>query len=308
MQTHQYDIVIIGGGPAGMTAAIYAARAQLTCIILESNITGGLVNATYEVENFPSWPRVHGMELMEKMRGHVDGLGVAVEEVCEIERLELSGKEKRVYADTGIYAARAVILATGRTPVPLDVPTECEQVHYCAICDGNAYKGKRVMIAGGGNSAFDEGLYLQQLGVAHITLVESMPRYFAAQSTQDAFFASGKVTGHRSTNIVDLELADGRLVAVLLENTETGERFREPVEGLFVFMGQKPNSALFAETVALNAQGYIKSDAEMKTNIPGVFSAGDINEKPFRQIVTAVSDGAVAALSAERYLRLHEGP
>ena len=162
---HEYELVILGGGPCGMTAAVYAARANLRCIVLETNITSGLVNSTYTVENFPSYPSIHGMELMQKMRDHVDSLNVPVEEACEVESLELTGTIKTVETYDAVYKAKAVILATGRKPIPLDVPTECEQAHFCAICDGGPYVGKRVLVVGGGNSAFDESLYMLKIGV-----------------------------------------------------------------------------------------------------------------------------------------------
>ncbi|WP_428563901.1 MAG: NAD(P)/FAD-dependent oxidoreductase [Solidesulfovibrio sp. DCME] len=300
---YHYDCLILGGGPAGMTAAIYAARAKLSAIVLESNITGGLVNSTYIVENFPSYPSIHGMELMERMREHVDALGVPVEEICALERLDLAGEEKVAVSDEAVYRAPAIILATGRRPVPLQTPTECDQVHHCAICDGAPYAGKRVLVAGGGNSAFDESLYLLSLGVAHVTIVEVMPRFFAAAATQEALFASGKAEGHTETRVVDLEVTNGRLTAALLENTATGRTWREPVDGVFVFLGQNPNNALFTDQIELTAAGYVPAKPDLSTSLPGVFAAGDIVDKPFRQITTAVADGTVAALSAERYLR-----
>lgn len=303
MHDAQYDLIIIGGGAAGMTAAVYAARAGLKTTLLESNITGGLVNATYTVENFPSYPSIHGMALMEKMREHVDSLQVRVEEVCDITRLELTEDIKRVYKEDEVLTARAVILATGRAPVPLETPTPCDQVHYCAICDGAAYKGKRVLVVGGGNSAFDESLYLLGMGVEHVTLVEKMPRFFAAQSTQQSLLSHENVEAYTDTQVEDLYVEEDELRAVSLVNSVTGERSRIPVSGIFAFLGQKPNTALFAGQVELTEDGYIKADARMKTSVPGVFGAGDVVDKPYRQIVTAVADGAIAALEAERYMR-----
>ena len=297
------DLVIIGGGPAGMTAALYAARARLDTVVLESNVTGGLVNSTYTVENFPSWTSIHGMELMEKLREQIDALDVDVEEVCEVESLETGEQWKKVVTDGGEYRCKAVILATGRRPVELETPTAAQEVHHCAICDGAAYAGKRVLVVGGGNSAFDESLYLLSSGIEHITLVEVLPRYFAAKSTQDELFASGKVEGHVSTKVVDLVVKNDHLTGAVLENTESGERWTEPVDGVFVFLGQKPNNDLFKDLLPLTPQGYINASPLMETGIPGVFSAGDINDKAFRQITTAVADGTIAALSAERYIR-----
>ncbi len=303
MEERLCDLIVLGGGPAGMTAAIYAKRANVDVVLLETSVTGGLVNSTYTVENFPSYPEIHGMELMEKMREHVDSLGVEVEEIFEITGLELGAGEKIVRGEEAVYKAPAIILATGRKPVALDIPTECEQMHFCAICDGAPYKGKRVLVVGGGNSAFDESLYLLNLGVAELTLVESMDRFFAAETTQKTLFSDARVTGMKSMKVADVELRDGRLAAAVLEDVRTGERTLRPVDGIFVFLGQSPNNEWFRGSVALDENGYILAGEDMSTNIPGVFGAGDINRKPFRQITTAVGDGTVAALAAERWLR-----
>lgn len=300
-ETYSCDLLIIGGGPAGMTAAVYGALANLRTILLESNITGGLVNSTHTVENFPGRPGVHGMELMESMRAHVDRLKVTVEEVCEVERLMLAGEEKRAETDAAVYMAKAVVLATGRRPLPLETPTEADEVHYCAICDGAPYAGKRVLVVGGGNSAFDESLYLLGLGVEHITLVECTDRFYAARSTQEALLGSGRVTALTRTRVSDLIVREGHLAGAVLEG-DSG-RVEVEVAGVFVFLGQQPNNALFAGQVELTDAGYIRAGIDMSTSLPGVFGAGDINHKPFRQITTAVSDGTVAALAAERHIR-----
>lgn len=302
-----YDIVIVGGGMAGMTAAIYAARAEKSCALLESNITGGLANSTYTVENFPSYKNVHGMELMEKVREQADNLGVTVEEVCEIVSVDLVSQPKRIETEDAVFEAKAVILATGRKPIPLTAPTESEQVHHCAICDGAPYKGKRVLIVGGGNSAFDEGLYLQHLGVAHITIVEAMDRLFAAESAQDALLACGNVKCKTSTVVKDLVVENERLKAAILENTASGETETLEVDGVFVFLGQLPNNELFKDVVALDEKGYVLVDERMRTNVAGVFSAGDVNSKEFRQLTTAAADGTIAALMAGRYVGTLDG-
>ena len=160
-----------------------------------------------------------------------------------------------------------------------------------------------MLVVGGGNSAFDEGLYLLNLGVAELTVVEVMDRFFAAEATQDALFGDPRVKGFKTTKVVDVEVTDGRLSAAILENVQTGERTALPVDGIFVFLGQSPNNEWFKDAIALDDKGYILAGEDMSTNIPGVFGAGDINRKPFRQITTAVSDGTVAALAAERWLR-----
>lgn len=300
---HAYDIIIIGGGIAGMTAAIYAARANRTCIVLESNITGGLANSTYLVENYPGYIQVHGMDLMQKIRNQVDHLDVPVEEVCDIERIDLFSTVKTVETDGALYEAKAVIIATGRKNIPLELPTDCDQIHHCAICDGAPYKDKRVIVVGGGNSAFDEGLYLLQLGIAHLTLIEKMDRYFAAQAVQDDLLCRENTNGFLQSTVKDVVVEDGRLKKAVIHNAQTGEETTLAVDGIFVFLGQIPNSALFEDAVTLNKNGYILADEAMQTNLPGVFAAGDIVAKPYRQLTTAAADGTIAALSADRYLR-----
>ena len=302
MSIERYDICILGGGMAGMTAAVYAARANRKTLLLETSITGGLANSTYIVENFPSYKSIHGMQLMQEVRSQVDALDVRVEEIVEIERLEFEKNPKSIMTADAVYESPAVIVATGRKPIPLDVPTECNQVHHCAICDGAPYKGKDVLVVGGGNSAFDEALYLLQLGVSKITIVEAMDKFFAAQATQDKFFEHAHADGHTSTRVVDLVLKEDCLSEVLLETSGKG-RWNLPVDGVFVFMGQTPNSELLRGVLDLDDKGYVKASPAMETNIPGVFSAGDINVKQFRQLTTAAADGTIAALMADQYLR-----
>jgi Thioredoxin reductase len=297
------DIVILGGGIAGMTAAIYAARANHSCAILEQSITGGLANSTYTVENFPSHKNIHGMRLMQDIRDQVDSYDIPVEEVCEIEDISLETQPKIIETSEAVYVAKTVIIATGRKPIPLETPTECERVHHCAICDGAAYKGKRVLVVGGGNSAFDEALYLTQLGVGHITIVEKEDRFFAAQATQDSLLSMPGVAAYTRHRVVDLVVDGDALTGVILEDLNTGVQRTEPMDGVFVFLGQSPNSELFAENIRLDESGYVLADADMQTNIPGVFSAGDINVKRFRQLTTAAADGTIAALMADRFLR-----
>jgi thioredoxin reductase (NADPH) len=300
--TKYADIVILGGGMAGMTAAIYAARAGRACILLESAVTGGLANSSYLIENFPSQAPIHGMELMQKVREQVDSLGVAVEELCDVAGLHLTAALKRIDAEEAVYEAKAVIVATGRKPVPLDVPHACEQVHACAVCDGAPYRGKSVLVVGGGNSAFDEGLYLHRLGVGRMLIVEKEDRFFAAKNARDLLLGNSNVESRLSARVKDLVLDQGRLHAAVLENTVTGMCETVRVDGVFVFLGQMPNSDLFRNTLLLDRDGYIIADECMRTNVDGVFSAGDVNAKKVRQLTTAAADGTIAGLMADTYL------
>ncbi|KPK77451.1 MAG: thioredoxin reductase [Phycisphaerae bacterium SM23_30] len=298
-----FDLLIVGGGTAGMTAAIYAAKANIRAAIVESNICGGLVNTTYIVENFPSRKSIHGMDLVQKIQEQTELLGVTVDEAAEVTRLNLTDGMKEIETDEFLYRAPALVLATGRQPVPLEIDThDCQEIHFCAICDGSIYKGKKVLVVGGGNSGFDEAYYLHSLGVKQIFLIEKMDRFSALQSAQDKLLRCEGVTAMTST-IVEEIICEEKLRSVLLKNIATGETQNISVDGVFVYMGQLPSNKLFADVVTLDADGYVITGEEMETNISGVFAAGDIRSKKYRQITTAIGDGTIAALSAGEFLR-----
>jgi len=297
----EFDLIILGGGIAGMTAAIYAARANLKTVILEERVCGGLVNSTHVVENFPSYPSINGMDLMEKVREHVDQLGAEVIEVVEIEQLDLQSDLKTVDTDEGSFKAPAVIIATGRTPRPLPIEHDFEQVHYCAICDGSGYQGKNVLVVGGGNSGVDESLYLLGLGVRKLTLIEEMDKLFASETACAQLKSKDNVEIHISTRLSSLHGED-RLRGVSLENIHDGSACSRDIDGIFVYIGQQPKTTLFAGQLELDTSGYVKVDAEMRTSTPGIFGAGDVIQKRYRQITTAMGDATIAALSAVEYL------
>ncbi len=298
-----YDLIIIGGGICGMTAAIYAARANLRVCILEKEVCGGLVNWTNTVENVPSYPAIHGEELMDKCREHVDSLGVHIEEVDGVEKVDLSGPLKRVNtSEGGIYESKAVIVATGRRPIPMPVETDFPKVHYCSVCDGAAYKNKDVIVVGGGNSGFDESLYLAGLGVNSIHIIELFPQCIAAASTQKKAEQSGKIRVSTSTKIIAVETQPSGKGLVHLQDEANSRAYTEEVDGIFCFIGQVPNTSIFEGVLGMEG-GYIKTNADMETNILGVYAAGDVIVKKYRQITTAMSDGTIAALQVERYIR-----
>lgn len=300
-ETRPFDVLILGGGIAGMTAAIYLARARAKVAILEKSICGGLCNYTYVVENFPSYISIHGMDLMQKVRDHVDHLGVSIEEVCSIESMDIMGKEKIVETDEAIYRGRALIVATGRKPIPLSLP-ECEEVHYCSICDGFPYSGKRVLVVGGGNSGFDESLYLMRIGISHLTLIEVADRFFAAQTAQDELLNNANVEARTNARVVDVVLENNKLSAAVLENVTTGLTDTIQVDGIFGFLGQRPETDFLKGMIDVDDDGYVIAGDDMSTNVPGVYSAGDLNRKRYRQLTTAMNDGTIAALACERYI------
>ena len=298
-----YDLIIIGGGICGMTAAIYAARANLNVCILEKQVCGGLVNWTNTVENLPSYPVIHGIDLMEKCRDHTESLGVAIEEIDEVTSVDFSGGIKKLSTSMGEeYEAPAVIIATGRKPRPFPVETDFPNVHYCSVCDGTPYKGKRVIVVGGGNSGFDETLYLLDLGIDHVHIVETFPSCAAAPATQDQVHSTGKVQVSVSTDITSVDTLPSGRGLVHLHDKERGEDYTEEVDGIFCFIGQAPSTSLFEGLLNMD-KGYIVVNADMETSIPGIFAAGDVTVKKYRQITTAMSDGTIAALQAASWLR-----
>lgn len=297
----EFEILILGGGIAGMTAAIYAARANRRTAIVEQEICGGLVNYTHVIENFPSFKSIPGMELMERVLDQVESLGVEVDQVAEIIGISLTDPTKSIETEDYLYRAPVLIIATGRKPVGLPLETDCQEVHYCAICEGSAYKDKRVMVLGGGNSGFDESLYLLSSGVSHLTIVDILPEFPAARETREALLSRPNVSAFPGSRLKDLKIGD-RLEGAVLEEIETGRSWTEEADGVFVYLGQRPATEPFKGVLDLDENGYILANPDLETNLPGVFAAGDVIPKRYRQITTAMADGTIAALNADRFL------
>ena len=298
----QYDLVIIGGGIAGLTAAVYGVRAGLKTTVLEKNACGGLANWAVEIENFPSHEKIGGQELMTRIKNQALKLGVEIREIVEIEEIHLEGRSKQIKTDDGVLHAKAIIVATGREPIPLPVKADSDHIHYCAICDGTAYRGKDVLVVGGGNSGICDALYLLNQGVGGITLIEQMDRLFAAKVSQDSLMARPEVKVMTSTEVCGL-IVDGDCHRVTLRDTNTMVCKEIEVKGIFVYIGQVPNTAMFKGILEMDEQGYIQGDETMHTNVEGVFVAGDVRRKKYRQLTTAMHDGTIAALEAEEYIR-----
>lgn len=298
----QYDLIVIGGGIAGMTAAIYGARSNLTTLVIEQEVCGGLANWTHTIENFPSHQEINGMELMDTIKDQMLACGVDLIEVVDIEDFELEGPIKKISTDEGSFSARAIILAMGRKPIVLPVEADWdEHTHYCSLCDGIFYKDKDVVVVGGGNSAFDESLYLESIGVKSITIVEAMEQCPAAETTQQKALATGKFTIFTNTKLTGIK-PDGKSAQIELSDVASGEKQQLMADGMFVFIGQKPATDSINDIITTDQHGYIQATAEMNTEVAGVFAAGDIVSKKYRQLTTAMSDGTIAALEAHRYL------
>lgn len=298
-----YDILIIGGGPAGLTAAIYAARAGKRTAILEREAAGGQIVSAPLVENYPGAPSVSGAELAGRMRAQAEALG------AELLYTEAAGLEKtqtgfRVLCTDGTREARTVILATGASHRRLGLPGEelltgCG-VSYCALCDGAFYEGADVAVVGGGETALQDALFLAST-CRSVTLIHRRDSFRAGAQLVSRAERQGNIRILRSRTVEKLLWSDEALQGLLLTNLKTGQTERLDVEGLFVAVGQEPQSAPFADAVA-EENGYYLAGEDTKTSLPGVFAAGDGRRKQVRQLTTAVSDGTAAAIAACRYL------
>jgi thioredoxin reductase (NADPH) len=298
----RYDVIIIGGGPGGITAAIYAVQAGLKPLIIEKALDGGQMNNTQAVENWSGFSSISGMDLSEKMADHARAFDVpfAYNEVVDV---ELEGQEKAVILDNGKKLnSRVLIISTGSNPRDLGAKGE-EQfkgkgISYCATCDGHFFADKHIAVIGGGNSALDESLYLSKM-VRKITVVQNLAKLTADRLLQDKLNATGKVE-YIYNSVVDSVEGDSQLSAISIRNVDSGNITRLPVEGMFVFIGLIPNSGFLKGKLKLNDFGYVPTDENMETEIEGIYAVGDVREKEVRQIVTAAADGAIAIYHAAR--------
>jgi len=299
-----YDMIIVGGGPGGYTAALYAARAGLDVLLIERLSAGGQMNLTDKIDNYPGFPEgVDGFQLSMNMQQQAERFG-AVTKYAEVLKLELDGKEKSVKTNEGIYKAKTVVISTGAGSRQLGVDRENEMigrgVGYCAHCDGMFYRGKTVAIVGGGNSAAAEALYLSRIA-KEVILIHRRDSLRATQIYHKPLQEASNIRFLWDSQVTAL-LGEELLEGVMVENLKNGERERLDVQGLFVSIGRKPATELVKDQLTLDSAGYIMAGEDTKTNIPGVYAVGDVRTKQLRQIVTAVADGAMAAHVAEAYL------
>ncbi len=297
------DIIIIGAGPAGLTAAIYARRAGKDVLIIEKAAMGGQMTFSPLIENYPGMPALSGNELADKMVEHALSLGADVE-LDEVTGVEDLGDVKRVHALGGSFDAKAVIVATGAKHRHLGVENEERLtgagVSYCAVCDGAFFAGEDVVLAGGGNSAMQEALLLSET-CKTVTMVQNLAFLTGEETLRQKLAARENVRVIYHSVVTGLEGTD-TLTGVRIRNTESGEESTLPAAGLFVAIGLLPDTAAFKNALTLNEYGYVQADESCRTNLPGVFTAGDCRTKAIRQVSTAAADGAVAALAAVRYI------
>lgn len=304
MEEKKFDTLIIGGGPGGYTAALYAARAGLTVCLLERLTPGGQMGTTDMIDNYPGFPQgINGFELAMQMKEGAERFGTQTV-LTEVVSCSLTGKVKQIRTANGTYQARTVILASGARPKELGLPGEGELrgkgVSYCATCDGMFYRGKTVAIVGGGNTAVADALYLSRL-CEKVLLIHRRDSLRASQVYQQALEKAENIQLVWDSQVTAL-LGEERLTGIRVENKKTGAVTDHPVAGIFVAVGYLPNTEVFRDEVPLDDRGYIPADETTQTGIPGVFAVGDLRAKPLRQVITAASDGAVAAHFAEEYL------
>ncbi|MBQ8199635.1 MAG: thioredoxin-disulfide reductase [Lachnospiraceae bacterium] len=299
-----YDVVIIGSGPAGMAAGIYAKRAGLAVVILEkTGISGGQVLSTYEVDNYPGLPMSNGFDLSEKFREHAEHLGVEIK-AAAVERIEDRGETKLLYTEDETYETRTVILATGAEHAKLGVPGEEELtgmgVSYCATCDGAFFRGRTVAVIGGGDVAVEDAIFLAR-GCEKVYLIHRREELRAAKILQDALMKLPNVEILWNCELKEIQGED-QVENLLIYNNKTQQTNPLAVSGVFIAVGNVPNTDLVKGLVDMDEKGYIIADETCATSVPGIFAAGDVRTKQLRQIITAAADGANAVTSVEQFM------
>jgi thioredoxin reductase (NADPH) len=302
----RYDIVIIGGGPAGLTAAIYATRSLRRVAVLERGVPGGQIATTDLIENYPGFPEgIGGMELMQKFEEQAKKFGTEFINLFTVSSIESTEEEKVVVSSSGSrVAAKALIIATGQNPRTLGVPGESEftgrGVSYCATCDGAFYKGKKVAVVGGGNSAVQEALYLTRFADS-VTVIHRRDQLRADRILQERAFKNEKVNFLWNSVVTEIK-GDNLVRSVVVRNVKTDEQSEHEFDGVFIYIGYQPNTDFAKGLLELDEAGYIITNEKMETSVKGIFACGDVRKNSLKQVSVAVGEGALAAVSAEHYL------
>ncbi|MCW3491700.1 thioredoxin-disulfide reductase [Dethiobacter alkaliphilus] len=303
-QNKVYDLIVLGAGPAGLTGAIYAARSQMSVLVIEQILSGGQISTTERVENYPGFPQgIEGIELGQLLEQQARRFGTEMA-LANVEKVHLEQDVKEVITTEGSFYAKTILIATGASPRPLGVPGEEEfrgrGVSYCATCDAAFFTDKEVVVVGGGDSALEEALVLSKV-VAKVYLVHRREDFRAISVLQDRVRNNPKIELILNT-VVEKINGNQFVESLTLRNTKENNIWDLSAEGIFLYVGLKPNTDCLGNSLISNKHGYLVTDESMETTIPGVFAAGDIREKVLRQVVTAVADGAIAAVSAAKYL------
>lgn len=299
-----YDVVIIGAGPAGMTAAVYASRANLDTLMLERGVPGGQMADTELIENYPGFESILGPELSNKMFEHSQNFG-AQYAYGAVDRVEDHGHYKEVIAGDKTYKTKTIIITTGAEYRKIGVPGEEELtgrgVSYCAVCDGAFFKEQEIVVIGGGDSAVEEGMYLTRFA-DKVTIIHRRDELRAQKILQDRAFANDKIEFVWDTVVEEIKEADGKVGSLLLKNVKTEETYEYDTTGVFVYVGTVPLSDPFKSLGIVDEEGYVPTNENMETAVPGIYAAGDIRVKDLRQVVTATGDGSIAAETAIEYI------
>ena len=301
-----YDTIIIGAGPAGMTAALYAARSNLKVALIEGGLPGGQMNNTSDIENYPGYANISGPELAEKMFEPLENLGV--EHLYGfVENVKDHGEFKKVVTDDQVYETRTVIVATGSKHRLLGVPGEEELnsrgVSYCAVCDGAFFRDQDLLVVGGGDSAVEEAIFLTRFAKS-VTIIHRRDELRAQKVLQDRAFANEKINFIWDSVVKEIK-GENRVESVAIENVKTGQVTEQAFGGVFIYVGLDPVSDFVQELQIRDQAGWIVTDDHMKTSVAGVFAVGDVRQKDLRQVTTAVGDGAIAGQEAYKYITEH---
>jgi thioredoxin reductase (NADPH) len=298
------DVIIIGSGPAGLTAALYSARADLKPLVFTGNEIGGQVSITNEVENYPGFPEgLTGPELVEKFQKQAERFGARVE-YAEVTEVDFDNHPIRVRSYDNEYQAKSIIIATGASPRKLGVPGEVELtgrgVSYCATCDGFFFQGREIVVVGGGDSALEEGVFLTKFA-SRVRVIHRRDQLRAGNTLQRRANRNEKIEFVWNTIVTEIN-GNGAVDSVQVKDVNTGEVSTLEAEGVFIYIGHYPNSQLFKDKLDMDEEGYLITDRRTGTSVPGVFAAGEIADSVFRQVVTSAGEGCKAAIQAERYL------
>ncbi|KIS02574.1 thioredoxin-disulfide reductase [Paucilactobacillus wasatchensis] len=305
----KYDVIVIGAGPGGMTAALYASRANLSVLMLDRGIYGGQMNNTAAIENYPGFKSILGPDLSKEMYESSTQFG-AEYTYGTVEKIENNGVTKTVTTDMETYETKAIIIATGSEYKKLGAAGENEYggrgVSYCAVCDGAFFKNKHVVVVGGGDSAIEEGIYLTQLA-DKVTVIHRRDQLRAQKIIQDRAFANDKMEFVWNTNVEEIDGDEQKVSGVKIKNNKTGEESTLDASGVFIYVGVLPMTEQFGNLGILDDQGWVETNDQMETKVPGIFAIGDVRDKKLRQITTAVGDGGVAGQGVFNYIESLKG-
>ena len=304
-----YEVIIIGGGPAGLTAGLYCKRAAMKTVLFEKGLIGGQIAISKDVENYPGMEGITGFDLAEKLLHHTKSFGLPIVQQA-VSEIIIGPEHHSVRLDNGdLFNCVGLILASGGSVRKLGIPGEAEYlgtgVSYCATCDGFFFRDKTVVVVGGGDTAVEEALYLARL-TRKVSLIHRGNTLRASRILQDRLMSESRIEIIWDTIISEIKGSGNAVTAVSFENTGTGERGELPTEGVFIFIGYSPNNQLIPAAVSMNNRGFVITDEQCATNVPGIFAVGDLRQKFANQIVVAAADGCVAALASAHYVELHK--